>query len=240
MNEANQTRWSGLAAVQGEPGSSRDETAGHQDHDAAANGWGGCRRRCRPVLWKDTGPAPANPFGFSDSLPRNAPSRPLPTIPSNEARQRRIGRMLAHSALKSLVKGAEELAVPKLCQPKFSNSFNPMSLASRRLFYLAVDSPLIFPRSPAFLRCDILPRIAAGHSSTAHKAPRYENGKETPVRRPIHHRSDHPDRRHAKGLALGGTDEGLSGERGWVPNAYAAYVRDLDGNKIAAYCFSPA
>ncbi|MNP07688.1 hypothetical protein D3C76_997240 [compost metagenome] len=44
---------------------------------------------------------------------------------------------------------------------------------------------------------------------------------------------------HAAALASGGTDEGAPGPRGWAPNAYAAYSRDLDGNKLAAYCFKP-
>ncbi|MDT8844020.1 VOC family protein [Paraburkholderia fungorum] len=38
-------------------------------------------------------------------------------------------------------------------------------------------------------------------------------------------------------LAAGAKDEGAAGPRGWAPNAYAAYVRDLDGNKLAVYCF---
>ena len=38
---------------------------------------------------------------------------------------------------------------------------------------------------------------------------------------------------HAKGLALGGTNEGAPGER--IPNMYFAYFRDLDGNKLCAY-----
>jgi catechol 2,3-dioxygenase-like lactoylglutathione lyase family enzyme len=42
---------------------------------------------------------------------------------------------------------------------------------------------------------------------------------------------------HAAALAAGAKDEGAAGPRGWAPNAYAAYVRDLDGNKLAAYCF---
>jgi catechol 2,3-dioxygenase-like lactoylglutathione lyase family enzyme len=42
---------------------------------------------------------------------------------------------------------------------------------------------------------------------------------------------------HRAALALGGKDEGAVGPRGWAPNAYAGYVRDLDGNKLAAYCF---
>lgn len=42
---------------------------------------------------------------------------------------------------------------------------------------------------------------------------------------------------HAKALELGGKDEGKPGERGWAENAYAAYVRDLDGNKLAVYSF---
>lgn len=39
---------------------------------------------------------------------------------------------------------------------------------------------------------------------------------------------------HAKALALGGADEGAPGER--APTYYFAYVRDLDGNKLCAYC----
>ena len=38
------------------------------------------------------------------------------------------------------------------------------------------------------------------------------------------------DRLHARALALGGTDEGAPGARG--PTFYAAYFRDLDGNKL--------
>ncbi|KAF7962844.1 glyoxalase [Cupriavidus sp. UYMU48A] len=40
-------------------------------------------------------------------------------------------------------------------------------------------------------------------------------------------------------LAEGAKDEGAAGPREWAPNAYAAYVRDLDGNKLAVYCFKP-
>lgn len=39
---------------------------------------------------------------------------------------------------------------------------------------------------------------------------------------------------HAKALALGGIDEGAPGPRG--PGFYGAYFRDLDGNKLAAFC----
>jgi catechol 2,3-dioxygenase-like lactoylglutathione lyase family enzyme len=39
---------------------------------------------------------------------------------------------------------------------------------------------------------------------------------------------------HAKALALGGKDEGAPGPRG--TGFYAAYFRDLDGNKLAAFC----
>ena len=42
---------------------------------------------------------------------------------------------------------------------------------------------------------------------------------------------------HKAALAAGGKDEGAVGPRGFWPNAYAGYVRDLDGNKLAAYCF---
>jgi catechol 2,3-dioxygenase-like lactoylglutathione lyase family enzyme len=44
---------------------------------------------------------------------------------------------------------------------------------------------------------------------------------------------------HTAALAAGGTDEGAVGPRGWKPHAFAAYARDLDGNKLAAYCFNP-
>ena len=43
---------------------------------------------------------------------------------------------------------------------------------------------------------------------------------------------------HAASLAAGGPDEGAVGPRGWAPNAFAAYTRDPDGNKIGVYCFA--
>lgn len=42
---------------------------------------------------------------------------------------------------------------------------------------------------------------------------------------------------HARALELGGSDEGKPGDRGG--NFYAAYFRDLDGNKLAAFVFVP-
>ncbi len=39
---------------------------------------------------------------------------------------------------------------------------------------------------------------------------------------------------HAKALELGGTDEGAPGPRG--DQFYAGYFRDLDGNKLNAFC----
>ena len=44
---------------------------------------------------------------------------------------------------------------------------------------------------------------------------------------------------HRAALAAGGKDEGAVGPRGWHPHAYGAYVRDLDGNKLATYCLKP-
>jgi catechol 2,3-dioxygenase-like lactoylglutathione lyase family enzyme len=44
---------------------------------------------------------------------------------------------------------------------------------------------------------------------------------------------------HRAALAAGGKDEGAVGPRGFWPNAYAGYCRDLDGNKLAAYCTKP-
>lgn len=43
---------------------------------------------------------------------------------------------------------------------------------------------------------------------------------------------------HAAGVAAGGICEGAPGPRSVMPNAYAAYLRDPDGNKICAYCFT--
>ncbi len=43
---------------------------------------------------------------------------------------------------------------------------------------------------------------------------------------------------HAAGLANGGSDEGAPGPRAFTPTAYAAYLRDPDGNKICSYCFA--
>jgi len=41
---------------------------------------------------------------------------------------------------------------------------------------------------------------------------------------------------HKKALELGGTDEGAPGPRG--PGFYAGYFRDLDGNKLNAFCLA--
>ena len=45
---------------------------------------------------------------------------------------------------------------------------------------------------------------------------------------------DKVNRLHAKALALGGKDEGAAGPRG--DGFYAGYFRDLDGNKLNAFC----
>jgi len=50
---------------------------------------------------------------------------------------------------------------------------------------------------------------------------------------------DSPDKvraLHAKALALGGKDEGAPGFR--FGNFYAGYFRDLDGNKLNAFCMA--
>lgn len=44
------------------------------------------------------------------------------------------------------------------------------------------------------------------------------------------------DAAHAAALAAGGKDEGAPGLRDYAPNFYAAYFRDLDGNKLALVC----
>jgi catechol 2,3-dioxygenase-like lactoylglutathione lyase family enzyme len=48
--------------------------------------------------------------------------------------------------------------------------------------------------------------------------------------------TDKVDAFHAKALKLGGKDEGAPGNRGG--NFYAGYFRDLDGNKLNAFCMS--
>jgi catechol 2,3-dioxygenase-like lactoylglutathione lyase family enzyme len=45
---------------------------------------------------------------------------------------------------------------------------------------------------------------------------------------------------HEKALEAGGTCEGPPGPRDFTPTAYAAYVRDPDGNKLTAYTFVDA
>jgi catechol 2,3-dioxygenase-like lactoylglutathione lyase family enzyme len=48
----------------------------------------------------------------------------------------------------------------------------------------------------------------------------------------------HVDRVHAKALELGGTDEGAPGLREIGGDGfYAAYFRDLDGNKLDVFCY---
>lgn len=47
--------------------------------------------------------------------------------------------------------------------------------------------------------------------------------------------TDKVDAFYAKALELGGTDEGAPGMR--LDNFYAGYFRDLDGNKLNAFCF---
>ena len=46
------------------------------------------------------------------------------------------------------------------------------------------------------------------------------------------------DEIYAKAIELGGTDEGKPGPRGEGP-FYGAYFRDLDGNKLCAFCMVP-
>ncbi|BDB29580.1 MULTISPECIES: VOC family protein [unclassified Cupriavidus] len=45
---------------------------------------------------------------------------------------------------------------------------------------------------------------------------------------------------HEAAIGKGARDEGAPGPRNFTPTAYAAYVRDPDGNKICTYCFDPA
>jgi catechol 2,3-dioxygenase-like lactoylglutathione lyase family enzyme len=47
---------------------------------------------------------------------------------------------------------------------------------------------------------------------------------------------DKVDKLHAKAMSLGAKDEGAPGPRG--DNFYAGYFRDLDGNKLNAFCMS--
>lgn len=47
--------------------------------------------------------------------------------------------------------------------------------------------------------------------------------------------SEKVDALYAKAIELGGTDEGAPGQRS--DSFYAGYFRDLDGNKLNAFCF---
>ncbi|MDH3612298.1 MAG: VOC family protein [Gammaproteobacteria bacterium] len=47
---------------------------------------------------------------------------------------------------------------------------------------------------------------------------------------------DKVDAFHARAIELGGTDEGAPGAR--FGNFYAGYFRDLDGNKLNAFCIT--
>jgi predicted lactoylglutathione lyase len=49
--------------------------------------------------------------------------------------------------------------------------------------------------------------------------------------------SDQVDALHAKAMELGGRDEGAPGPRG-DSGFYAGYFRDLDGNKLNAFCMT--
>lgn len=49
--------------------------------------------------------------------------------------------------------------------------------------------------------------------------------------------NDKVDSFHAKAMELGATDEGAPGPRG-AGGFYAGYFRDLDGNKLAAFCMT--
>jgi predicted lactoylglutathione lyase len=44
---------------------------------------------------------------------------------------------------------------------------------------------------------------------------------------------------YAAAIAAGGVDEGKPGLRPFHASFYAAYVRDLDGNKLSAVCERP-
>lgn len=83
-----------------------------------------------------------------------------------------------------------------------------------------------------------------GHESPSFFVLKPANGQPATVGNGVTVSFDAPDRAsinafHDAALTAGAQDEGAAGPRGWAPNAYAAYVRDLDGNKLAVYCFKP-
>ncbi|MBL4679470.1 MAG: VOC family protein [Pseudomonadales bacterium] len=48
--------------------------------------------------------------------------------------------------------------------------------------------------------------------------------------------AENVEKLYRKALSLGGTDEGEPRDRGSSMGFYGGYFRDLDGNKIVAYC----
>jgi catechol 2,3-dioxygenase-like lactoylglutathione lyase family enzyme len=80
------------------------------------------------------------------------------------------------------------------------------------------------------------PQIAVGKPYDGQKAT-FGNGTMISLAAP---NPDMVQKVYAKALAMGGKDEGAPGFRGGDGSGfYGAYFRDLDGNKLCAFCMVP-
>ena len=111
-------------------------------------------------------------------------------------------------------------------------------LAKARLFYDGVLAPL------GYKRLNDLGENGSIWGEFRARIFRTEACQRKPCddRQRGHHQFPGTEPSGGRGLPQGSAccwrlDEGAVGPRGWAPNVYAGYARDLDGNKIAAYCF---
>ena len=109
-------------------------------------------------------------------------------------------------------------------------------LARAAAFYdqlLATIGAMRFMESDQFIAWSVAPDKPSLGVTLPHdgKAATVGNGVMVAL---VVDRKDKVDALHSKALELGGTDEGPPGPRG--EGFYAGYFRDLDGNKLNAFC----
>ena len=115
--------------------------------------------------------------------------------------------------------------------------FNHVSVGTRDLegasrFYDAALGALGYRRTIA--RTSATPGGSSGRSSGRSRRRRARRSPATACTWRSSPSREAVDRFHAAGLAAGGTDAGAPGARDYIPDYYAAFLRDPDGNKIEA------